>query len=207
MPARWTRTSASPSAGTGSGRSRASASRMPSQRSARTRDTSLPAGGLDGPAGGLDGGLDAVGRSLGAVGRMLGLGRGGLQAARRRLRPLRGVFSALRGAEGWGWTARGRAGGRRRTARGRIDTRGPALVRRPLAGSLRQRRDVGIAERPLVALQVNRRLPEDPRAREPDLLAYAEIVERHLVIVPRRPVGQLAALGEVRLAVARPVRR
>src|SRR5439155_7738215 len=87
------------------------------------------------------------------------------------------------------------AGGCRRTARSRIDARGALLAGRPVPSPLRQRRDVGIAERPLVAFQVNRRPPEEPGAREPDLLAHAEIVERHLVIVPRRTVGQLTALG------------
>src|SRR5579862_787729 len=137
MPARRTRTSASPAAGTGSRTSRASVSRVPSQRSARTRGSLTER---------------AVELALGLV------------ADRLRL-----VGSVLRGLRGGVDAIGGRLGAARRVL--------GAVVRaahrgRPLVGAGREGRDLLVAQRPLVALDLDGRAAEDVRAREPDLLAH-----------------------------------
>src|SRR5438034_10735055 len=66
----------------------------------------------------------------------------------------------------------------------------------------RERRHLLVRERANVALHVDLGAPQDEGAREADLLARVEVVEGHLVIVPRRLVGQEVRLGDVRHAIA-----
>src|SRR5690349_22049932 len=139
MPARRTRTSASPAAGKGSRTSRASVSRVPSQRSARTRGSLAER----------------------AVELALGLGADRLRLVGGALRGVRGGVDAIGGRLGAACRVLG------------------ALVRaahraRALVGARRERRDLLVGQRPLVALDLDRRATQDVGPREADLLAHVE---------------------------------
>jgi len=119
---------------------------------------------------------------LGLVRRLLRAGRREIDAIGSVLRPRR---CALR-------TRRRRAG-----AAARVGTLGTA----ELPGATLERLHVGIGQRPLVTPDLDVRVTEDTRAREADLLVLAEVVQRDLVVLPRRLIDEPARFRHVGHAV------
>src|SRR5262249_41151966 len=134
--------------------------------------------------------IDTIGGSFGAIGGSLGPLGGTIRSMAVPLvltaRTIRSMAVPLTLALG-----------RRTTA---MSTR-----RSVVPGARRELAHLLVGERALEPHLGDAWLPEHPGPREAERLVRIEIVDRDLVIVPRRRIGQEVRFGKVRVAIARDV--